>query len=72
MCINKRICDILPDNDVPGDGMGDDMPSSACSPEFDTLDARLQDKFMDFLSEKGVDAIIVEGLFDSGVYSVAV
>mmetsp|Transcript_78190 Transcript_78190/g.126800 ORF Transcript_78190/g.126800 Transcript_78190/m.126800 type:complete len:318 (+) Transcript_78190:2-955(+) len=52
------------DNDVPGDGM-EDMPSSACSPEFDTLDARLQDKFMDFLSEKGVDAIIVEGLFDS-------
>jgi len=52
--------------------MGDDMPSSACSPEFDTLDARLQDKFMDFLSEKGVDAIVVEGLFDSGVYSVAV
>jgi len=51
-------------NVVPGDGMDEDV-LSACSPEFDTLDARLQDKFMDFLSEKGVDAILVEGLFDS-------
>ena len=50
-------------NVVPGE-LSDDAPDSACSPEFDTLDARLQGKFVDFLSEKHVDAVVVEALFD--------
>jgi len=51
------------DSVVPGE-TSEDAPDSACSPEFDTLDARLQDKFVDFLSEKHVDAVVVETLFD--------
>ena len=51
------------DTAVPGE-LGDDAPESACSPEFDTLDARLQSKFVDFLSEKHVDAVVIEALFD--------
>eukprot|EP00802_Teleaulax_amphioxeia_P020802 Tamp_21102.p3 GENE.Tamp_21102~~Tamp_21102.p3 ORF type:complete len:143 (+),score=37.21 Tamp_21102:657-1085(+) len=54
------------DNAVPGDvGNDDDMPEAACSPEFDALDARMQDKFMDLLAEKHVDAVVVEALFDA-------
>ena len=54
------------DNAVPGDvGHDEDVPEAACSPEFDALDARLQDTFVDFLAEKHVDAVVVEALFDS-------
>jgi hypothetical protein len=56
------------DSVVPGESMGagdDASHPSSSSPEFDTLDARLQNKFADYLSEKHVDAVVVEALYDS-------
>ena len=63
LCIYMYVCVCVCVCVYAGDvGNDDDMPEAACSPEFDALDARMQDKFMDLLAEKHVDAVVVEAL----------